>query len=187
MRVVLHFHVLFLIALEIVMFQVFQLTALVIHGPAIRGKSFKISRDRVAIKQENMRGVVLCARDFVRNPHLRQRHFFSKSGVKRLSESVAIADSIMSSLFMTAGVLWRQAVQAKFSLICVPFGIELSFAAALTNTPVSDGIMVEPLGAKQHQGQRREFQISSRGGASNMCQLLRLLLVPLDIAKFVLP
>ena len=79
------------------MFQVFQLTALVICGPPGQGEEFTISLDRVAIKKEEMRGVLLCVQDFVRSPHFTQRNFFSERGLAMLSESVAIADSITSS------------------------------------------------------------------------------------------
>ena len=79
------------------MFQVFQLTTLVIRGPLTSGKKFTISLDRVAITEEEVRGVLLCVQDFVRSPHFTQRNFFSVSGLTVLSESVAIADSITSS------------------------------------------------------------------------------------------
>ena len=66
-------------------------------------------------------------------------------------------------------------------------GIGLSCAAALPRTVVSDGIMVAPLGAREHQGQGCEFQLSWKRGASNKCQLLCLLLVLRGLAKFFLP
>ena len=64
---------------ETMMFQVFQLTALVMRGPATRGKKFIVSLDRVAIKKEEVRGVLLCAQNFVRSPHFTQKSFFSES------------------------------------------------------------------------------------------------------------
>ena len=79
------------------MFQVFQLTTLVIRGAPTSGEKFTISLDRVAISKEEVRGVLLCVQDFVRSPHFTQRNFFSESGLTVLSESVAIADSITSS------------------------------------------------------------------------------------------
>ena len=79
------------------MFQVFQLTTLVIRGAPTSGEKFRISLDRVAINEEEVRGVLLCVQDFVRSPHFTQRNFFSESGLTVLSESVAIADSITSS------------------------------------------------------------------------------------------
>ena len=79
------------------MFQVFQLTTLVIRGSSTLCEDFTISLDRVAIKKEEVRGVLLCVQDFVRSPHFTQRNFFSETGLAMLSESVAIADSITSS------------------------------------------------------------------------------------------
>ena len=68
-----------------------------IRGPSTHGEKFTISLDRVAIKEEEMRGVVLCVQDFVPSPQFTQRSFFSESGLTMLSESIAIADSITSS------------------------------------------------------------------------------------------
>ena len=79
------------------MFQVFQLMTLVIRGSPRQGEEFNISLDRVAIKKEEVRGVLLCVQDFVRSPHFTQRIFFSETSLTMLSESVAIADSITSS------------------------------------------------------------------------------------------
>ena len=75
----------------------FQLTTLVIRGPATHGEKFIVSLDRVANKKEEVRGVLLCVQDFVRNLHFTQRNFFSESSLTMLSESVAIVDSITSS------------------------------------------------------------------------------------------
>ena len=79
------------------MFQVFQLTALVIRGPPAQGEDFTISLDRVAIKKEEVCGLLLCVQDFVRSPHFTQKNFFSETGLVMLSESVVIADGITSS------------------------------------------------------------------------------------------
>ena len=79
------------------LFQVFQLTTLMIRGPTTHGEEFIISLDSVAIKEKEVRGVLLCVQDFVRSPHFTERSFFSELGVTILSESVAIADSITSS------------------------------------------------------------------------------------------
>ena len=79
------------------MFQVFQLTTLVIRGSPTQGEEFTISLDRVAIKREEVRGVLFCVQDFVWSPHFTQRNFFSETGLTMLSESAAIADSNMSS------------------------------------------------------------------------------------------
>ena len=97
MRVVLHFHVLFPFTLEIVIFQVFQLTALVFCGPATRGERFIIRFYCVIIKEEEVRGVLLCSQDFVLSPHFTQTSLFSESGWPMLAESVTNADSVMSS------------------------------------------------------------------------------------------
>ena len=79
------------------LFQVFQLTTLVIRGSSAKCDEFTINLDRVAIKTEEVRGVLLCVQDFVRSQHFTQRNFFSETGLSMLSESVAIADSITSS------------------------------------------------------------------------------------------
>ena len=97
MHVVSNFHVLFSMVLDTVMFQAFHLRALMIRGSATRGQRFIINLDRVAIKEEQVRGVLLCVQDFVRGPQFTQRNFFSESGLTMLSESVAIAGSITSS------------------------------------------------------------------------------------------
>ena len=70
---------------------------LVIRSPANRGEKFIVSLDRVAIKQEEVRGILLCVQDSVRSHHFTQRSFFSYSGVTILCESVPIAGSITSS------------------------------------------------------------------------------------------
>ena len=93
---VLYFHALFPTAPEIALFQVFQLTSLVIRGPACRGERFFFSLDPVTIKNEKVRVVLLFAQVFVRSPQFTQRSF-SDSGLTMLFESVAIADSIASS------------------------------------------------------------------------------------------
>ena len=73
------------------------MTAFAIRGPATRGEKFIVSLDRAAIKEEEVRGVLLCVQDFVRSQHFTQRNFLSSSGLTMLSESVAIAHSITSS------------------------------------------------------------------------------------------
>ena len=86
-----------LILLWVFVFQVFQLTTLVIRGPPLHDEKFTISLDRLAIKEEEVRGVLLCVQDFVRSRHFTQRSLFSESSLTMLSDSVAIADSITSS------------------------------------------------------------------------------------------
>ena len=63
MHAVSHLHVWVSIAHETVMFQAFQLTALVIRDPATRGERLNINFDRFAIKEEEVRGVLLCVQD----------------------------------------------------------------------------------------------------------------------------
>ena len=53
--------------------------------------------DRVAIREDIVRGVLMCVQDFVRDPVFTQRSFFSETGLEMLSEAAAIADSITSS------------------------------------------------------------------------------------------
>ena len=79
------------------MFQVFQLTALNVRGPVTSGERFTVNLDWVAIREEVVRGVLLCVQDFLRGPVFTQRSFFSETGVKMLSEAAAISDSIISS------------------------------------------------------------------------------------------
>ena len=78
-------------------FQVFQLTALALRGPLPAGEKFTVNLDRVAIREDIVRGVLLCVQDFVRDPVFTQRSFFSETGVEMLSEAAAISDSITSS------------------------------------------------------------------------------------------
>ena len=61
------------------------------------GEKFTVSLDRVAIREDIVRGVLLCVQDFVRDPVFTQRSFFSETGVEVLSEAAAISDSITNS------------------------------------------------------------------------------------------
>ena len=70
---------------------------LLIRGPPTYSEKFSISLDRVAVKEEEVCGALLCVQDFFRSPHFTRRSLFSESGLTVLSESVAIADSITSS------------------------------------------------------------------------------------------
>ena len=78
-------------------FQAFQLTALALRGPLASGENFNANLDRVAIREDIVRGVLLCVQDFVRDPVFTQRSFFSETGVEMLSEAAATSDSITSS------------------------------------------------------------------------------------------
>ena len=68
-----------------------------IRGTPTHGEKFTVSLNSVAIKEVEVRCVLLCVQDFVRSPHSTQRNFFSESGLTMLSESVAITDNITSS------------------------------------------------------------------------------------------
>ena len=81
----------------LVSFQVFQLAALALRGPLPSGEKFTVKLDRVAIREDQVRCVLLCVQEFVRDPVFTQRSFFSETGVEMLSEAAAISDSITSS------------------------------------------------------------------------------------------
>ena len=68
-----------------------------IRGILSYGEKFSISLDRVAVKEEELRGILLCVQDFVRSPHFTQSSFFPEAGLTMLTETAAIADSITSS------------------------------------------------------------------------------------------
>ena len=80
-----------------VLFQVIQLTALVTLGPVTSGERFMVNLDRVAIREEFVRCVLLCVQDSMRDPVFAQRNFFSETGVTMLSEAADISDSITNS------------------------------------------------------------------------------------------
>ena len=75
-------------------FQVFQLTALIVRGPVTRGGQFIINLDRVMICEDEVHSAILCVEDFIGSPHFTQRNFFSDSGIAMLAESAAISDRI---------------------------------------------------------------------------------------------
>ena len=79
------------------LFQVFQSTALAIRGSVTSGERVTVISDRVAMREEVVRDMLLCVQDFVRDPIFTQRSFFSERGVAMLSEAAAISDSITSS------------------------------------------------------------------------------------------
>ena len=78
-------------------FQVFQLTALALRGPLPSGEKFTVELDRVAIRKDVVRSVLLCVQEFLRDPVFTQRSFFSETGVAMLSEAAAISDSVTNS------------------------------------------------------------------------------------------
>ena len=49
-------------------FQVFQLTALIVRGPNTCGGRFIISLDRVMICEDEVQSAIHCVQDFVRSP-----------------------------------------------------------------------------------------------------------------------
>ena len=79
------------------LFQVFQLTALIVRGPVTCGGRFIISLDRVMICKDEVQSAIFSVQDFVRSPHFTQRSFFSDSGIAMLTESAAISDRITHS------------------------------------------------------------------------------------------
>ena len=79
------------------LFQVFQLTALIVRGPVTCGGRFIINLDLVMICKDEVQSAILCVQDFVRSPHFTQRSFFSDSGIAMLTESAAISDRITHS------------------------------------------------------------------------------------------
>ena len=78
-------------------FQVFQLTALIVRGPVTCGGRFIINFDRVMICEDEVHSAILCAEVFIRSPHFNQRNFFSDSGIAMLAESAANSDRITHS------------------------------------------------------------------------------------------
>ena len=78
-------------------FQVFQLTALIARRPVTCGGRFIINLDRVMICEDEVHSANLCVQDFIRSPHFTQRNFFSDSGIAMLAESASISDRITHS------------------------------------------------------------------------------------------
>ena len=80
-------------------FQVFQLTALIVRGTVTCGGRFIISLDRVMICKDEVHSAIVCVQDFIRSPHFTQQKFFSDSGIAMLAESASISDRITHSAF----------------------------------------------------------------------------------------
>ena len=169
------------------MFQVFQLTALVVRGPATHGEKLTITLDRVPIPDREVRDVLLFVLDAVRSSHFTQTSFFSELGVTMLSEYVAIADCITSSPEYAPWSQVETVCAAKLWLICMLAGTELACTGVLQRVPVSDGIIVAPLKKRHREGWECGSPMSWKSGVSNTCQLFLLLLVLLGPAEFVLP
>ena len=82
---------------SILLFQVFQLTALIVRGPVTLGVRFVINLDGVMIGEDEVQSAILCVQDFVRSAHFTQRSFFSDSGIAMLTESAAMSERITHS------------------------------------------------------------------------------------------
>ena len=78
-------------------FQVFQLTALIVRGPVTCGGQFIINLDGVMICEDEVHSAILFVQDFMRSPHFTQRNFFSDSVIAMLAESAAMSDRITRS------------------------------------------------------------------------------------------
>ena len=149
----------FAIALETMMFQVLQLTALVIRGPATHGERFYNNIDCVPIKEEEVRGVLLCVQVFVRTPHFTLRSFFSESSSERVSESVAIANSIAKSSFYAPwSLLGTTCADQVLSDLCACWD-RVVLRGRTVKIPVSVDIMLAPLELKRHQVQGCKIQM----------------------------
>ena len=171
---------------ELLLFQVFQLTTLVIRGPPTYDEMFTVSLDRVVIKEEEVRGVLLCVQDFVRSPHFTQKNFFSESGLTMLSESVAIADSITSNPFYAP---WSVVESASASQVITDFCVcrDRVLLRRRTAKDTSERWFHGDIPRRQRPGQGWRYQTSLRRDALSTCQTLGLLLVLLGQAKSVHP
>ena len=88
-------------------------------GLQLMVKKIIVSLNRVAIKEVEVRGALLCVQDFVRSQHFTQRSFFSDSGLTMLSESVAIADSItLSTVYATWSVVKSAWASQVITVLC---------------------------------------------------------------------
>ena len=66
-------------------------------GAIRRGAPFSINLTSVALNREAAERVITCLQDFVRDPSLTQKSFFSNSGVAILKDAVAVAGSAFVS------------------------------------------------------------------------------------------
>ena len=99
------------------LFQVFQLTALALRGPLPSGEKFSVTSDRVAIREDIVRGVLLCVQVFVRDPVFTQRSFFSETGVEMLPKPLLFLTALPVALFMFPGPQWRVSHPPEIFLI----------------------------------------------------------------------
>ena len=117
----------------------------------------------------------------------------SRRGISSRKQTLACCRNLLLSMIalrralcMRHGVFLHLRLLVRSSQICAPVGIGWCGAVALPRTLVSAGVMVAPLGVRQRQGQGRVYRTSLRRGALSTCLLVRLILVLLRQAKFVL-
>ena len=157
-----------------------------IRGSSASCEASTINLDRVAINKEEVRGVLLCVRDFVRNPHFTQRNFFSETGLAMLSESIAIADSISSSpLYAPWSVVASTSSDQVIADMCSCWDRVVLRRRSTKDTS-----------ERWHHGSSPRVETASRPGvristllrkgALSTCLLVRLFLVLLGEARFVL-
>ena len=169
------------------MFQVFQLTAFVVHGPATRGKKFPISLDRLPTQTKGR--VVSCSvcKVSFRAQISRRGASFQNRARQCSPNKRPLLTTSHQAPYMLRGAMWKQCGHAKLWPICVLAGTGLTCASVLQNIPVSDSIMVAPHIVRHHRGDRWGFSTSWKRDASKTCQLFFWLLVLLCPAIFVLP
>ena len=122
-------------------FQVFQLTALIMRGPVTCGGRFIINLDRVMICENEVQSAILCVQDFVRSPHFTQRNFFSDSGNAMLAESAAISEKFThSAVFERHGATWRVHLVLRWWLTCVGVWMRFLIGGGWLKTHRSNGM-----------------------------------------------
>ena len=67
------------------------------QGASRGGAPFNINLDRVSVSHEAVEGVLTCVQDFVRDMMFTQKSFISDSGIAKLKDAVAVADSVIVS------------------------------------------------------------------------------------------
>ena len=172
---------------ELLLFQVFQLTTLVIRGPPTHGEKFSVSLDRVAVKAEQVRGVLFCVQDIVPSPHFTQRTFISESGFTMLSESIAIADSITSSpVYAPWSVVESASAGQVITDLCACWDRVVLRRRTAKDTSERWYHDSTPRNETASRSRMRASDVLEEGALST-CLLLRLLLVLLGQGKSVLP
>ena len=74
-------------------FLVFQLTALVVRGPADLHSVFTVSPDWIAIDHEEVKGTLACVQDSVRGLFT-HRNFYPEIAISVLNTAVTAADAV---------------------------------------------------------------------------------------------